>query len=183
METEIELTEFRPVGANQKSVFSRLPHYDLVTFLSIAQRLGYVHFLDLSVKFNPGDVRRGSRTLINTIQVSEDEAFIFKRMDGSMNEVDAFKAAISELVVYEHIAVRTHPKIQRLYGLVWDVHPKTGRVLPAFVFRKSLHGDLEEFLTQDGRSLSFRDKIKLCLDIGSAYEMLHSLSKSLLQCP
>jgi hypothetical protein len=177
MDNDIELTEFRPVRNDKKSVFSRLPHYDILTFLSVAQRLKSVHFLDLVVSFRRHDGRHGSQSVLHSVDVASKEPLIFKRMDDSLDNVNGYKAVISELVVYEHVAVRTHPNIQRIYGLVWDTHPKTGRVLPAFVFRKSKYGDLQDFFANEGKNIGFRQRLQLCFDVGSAYEMLHSLSR------
>lgn len=180
MASDIEMTEFRPAGQNNKSVFSRLPHSDLITFLAITQAINSCHFLEFTPDFEKETLIRGANTLLHATTFSKEKGIIFKRIDPKavLTEKEAFKAIITELVVHEHIVVRTHPNIQRIYAIAWDVHPTTSRVLPVFGFEKAQFGDLEAFLTSKKGSLSFIQRLGLCQDIGFAIETLHSLSKN-----
>lgn len=182
MASDIEMTELLPVIENKKSVFSRLPHYDLLMFMAILQKINSTHFLEYTPNFNVPDHTqlRGANTLLHPITFSNTEGIIFKRVDpqAHLTEKDAFKFLITELVTHEHAVIRVHPNIHRLYGVTWEVHPETLQVLPVFAFEKSPLGDLEAFFTQGANNISLMQKLQMCLDIGLAIENLHSISKS-----
>lgn len=180
MASDIEMTEFRPLDQNNLSVFSRLPHSDLITFLAIVQAMNNCHILDFTPSFEKNTLIRGANTLLHATKFSEKKGIIFKRIDpmAILTEKEAFKILISELVVHEHAVVRTHPNIQRIYAIAWDVHPATSRILPVFGFEESQLGDLQDFFRSHKGTLSFMQRLQLCLDIGSALETLHSLSMS-----
>lgn len=180
MDSDIELTEFRPAIGNSKSVFSRLPHYDLLMFLAILQKINSAHFLDLMPRFGNDVHFRGANTLLHSKTLSNAEGVVFKRIDpqARLTEKEAFKALITELVTHEHAIIRIHPNIHRIYGITWDVHPETRQALPVFAFEKSQLGDLENFLAEKDNTGSFMQKLQLCLDIGLAIDNLHSISKS-----
>ena len=180
MASDIQLTELQPAFENNKSVFSRLPHYDLLMFLAILQKINSAHFLAFTPCFNNDTQLRGANTLLHAQTFPDAQGIIFKRVDpqARLTEEDAFKALITELVVHEHAVIRIHPNILRLYGITWEVYPETLQVLPVFAFEKSQFGDLEAFLTQEANNVSYMQKLQLCLDIGLAIDNLHSISKS-----
>ena len=113
-------------------------------FLAILQKINSAHFLGLTPCFNNDTQLRGANTLLHAESFSDAEGIVFKRVDlqARLTEKDAFKALITELITYEHAVVRIHPNIHRLYGITWEVHPKTLQVLPVFAFEKSQFGDL-----------------------------------------
>ena len=180
MDSGIEMTEFRTASGENKCVFSRLPHYDLLMFLAILQKLKSVHFLELAPSFKNDAEFRGSNTLLHSTRLSDAESIVFKRIDpqARLAEKEIYKTLITELVTHEHAVIRIHPNIHHIYGIAWEVHPETLQVLPVIAFEKSRLGDLEAFLTEKANSISFMQKLHLCLDIGSAIENLHSISES-----
>lgn len=179
MASDIELTEFLPSTGNRKSVFSRQPHYDLLAFLGLVQKLNSVHLLEFTPLFDGPAQARGASSELHSTSFSKNSGIVFKRIDprSCLTVPDAFKALISELMVYEHAVVRTHPNIQRIYGVTWDVHRESSQALPVLAFEQSKFGDLECFLTNSSRKVSFMQRLQFCLDIGSAIENLHSISE------
>ncbi|KAL9132959.1 MAG: hypothetical protein Q9175_005864 [Cornicularia normoerica] len=181
MAADIELTELQPAIENTKSVFSRMPHYDLLMFLAILQKINSAHFLVFMPCFNNDTQLRGANTLLHAKTFSNAQGIVFKRIDpqARLTEKDAFKALITELVTHEHAVIRIHPNIHRLYGITWEVHPGNLQVLPVFAFENSQFGDLEVFLTQEANNVSYMQKLQMCLDIGLAIDSLHSINVAL----
>ncbi|CAD6584160.1 MAG: hypothetical protein ASARMPRED_001618 [Alectoria sarmentosa] len=131
---------------------------DLVTFLAVVQR----NRLDL---------------LPFTWSPTLDTSFAFKRFwppMGMSSEDTFFRVLVSEISVLGHPLVKTHPNILALYGICWDVLPE-GMVWPVLVFEKASMGNLKEFIRSDeGKSITFADKLKICADVSAGIRDMHS---------
>ena len=76
-----------------------------------------------------------------------------------------------------HHLLREHPNIVELQGICWDV-PADDEVWPVLVFEKTQFGDLYNFLRVPvGRDLSITERLKLCVDVGTAIIDMHSLGR------
>lgn len=183
-ETE-QHTTFVPEGIS--SVFSRLPHYDFLTFLAMAQKMPGLHLLSLHPRFEHVDVRRGASGAVHALPISPQQGIVYKRFHITQDfpEKTAYKALICELLVLEHPVLKNHPNIQQLVGVTWDVQMFQGsliRVMPVLVFKQADHGTLSDFMNS---SVSFTQRLRLCRDIGRALEPMHEFSRysALLQAP
>ena len=77
-----------------------------------------------------------------------------------------------------HPVIREHPNVVELEGICWDVQSE-GKVWPVLVFQKTQPGDLESFMELPaGRDLSIKDRLKLCMDVGTAIMDMHSNRRS-----
>jgi len=85
-----------------------------------------------------------------------------------------FDSIIREMMILRHPSIQQHPNIVELQGICWDI-PYDEKVWPVLVFEKSQYGDLYEFAKRDvGRQLAFSERLRLCLDIGTAVADMHS---------
>ena len=167
------------------NVVSRLPHYDLLSFLAILENMPSLRLFDFMPKFEDGDIKRGLSGVVHSIAQDEDHGVIFKRFQSTHasgineNKVD-YQALISEVIVLEHPVFKSHPNLPKLGGITWDVemHNKTlTRAMPTLIFKRSKFGDLREFLASQSTSqLSFPQRMQFCIEVGRAIEALHTFS-------
>ena len=150
-------------------------HYDLITFLAVAQRM-QVNILPITWQSARGLVGRGGTSRINEASVDLHTSFAFKcvlnRQKREFPKAKIFQTLISEIVVLGHPLLREHPNIVELQGICWDV--PSDEVWPVLVFEKTQFGDLYNFLTLPvGRDLCTIERLKLCVDIGTAISDMH----------
>lgn len=153
-------------------------HYDLISFLATAQKLG-VHFSNITWQpalqaFGLGGTAEIRQSLVN-LQTS----IAFKRVKqppGSvLDESSIFRALITEILVLMHPSVFKHPNIITFEGVGWDVSLEDERVWPVLMFEKSAYGDLDWFANHGaGEGLSLEKRLKLCRDVVTAIMDMHS---------
>lgn len=105
--------------------------------------------------------------------------FVIKRVHRETSSSDSedkeMLALLSEVLVLGHPIVRQHPNIIGLEGISWGI--VYGEPWPNLVFMRAEHGDLKEFMRTDiGRKLDFRERVRLCREIGNALFLMHSCS-------
>src|SRR5205814_3100052 len=82
-----------------------------------------------------------------------------------------FSPVMSELAILRHEPIMAHPNIIECLGVTWDIEQVTEpSIWPVLVLEYSECGSLAEF----NKSLPFDTKIRICIDIGSALQCLHS---------
>jgi len=173
------------LGQETNNVVSRLPHYDLLSFLAILENMPSLKLFDFMPNFFDSDVERGLSGEVHGIAQDEDLGVVFKRFQtphaiGSDESKVAFQALISEIIVLEHPVFKKHPNLPELGGITWDVeiHEKMlVRAMPVLVFRRSRFGNLRNYLASRGSSQpSVWHRVQFCAEIGRAIEALHSFS-------
>lgn len=174
----------RPVEGTD-NILSRLPHYDLVSFLAISERIPSLQFYTFTPDFRPKDqliIKGGASGLVHDIALSSNHGIIFKRYREPSRSGN-FKAIIAEIMVLKHPVFAKHPNIVDLDGITWDVEisddEQPHQVTPVLVFRRAEHGTLAEFLrSSSGRGSSLGERLKLCTDIALALEAIHAFGMS-----
>ena len=166
------------------NLLSRLPHYDLVSFLAISERIPSLQFYTFAPDFRPKDqltIKGGATGLVHDIKLSSNHGVIFKRYKES-SRLETFKAIIAEIMILKHPVFAKHPNIVDLDGITWDVEVPDGQdpqVTPVLVFSRAEHGTLADFLrSSPGRGLSFGKRLRLCIDIALALEAIHAFGMS-----
>jgi hypothetical protein len=150
-------------------------HYNFVSFLGIAQRQ-QIDFLPITWQPALDKVGEGGTAEIREALINLQTSYAFKRFKPSdQDEGKVFRELISEISVLGHESIRSHPNITRLEGISWDI-PRGGKnVWPVLVFEKTKCGDLEKFAhSQAGKIMGLEDRLKLCVDVGTAVNDLHS---------
>lgn len=162
----------------------RLPHYDLITFIALAQRLD-VDFHGFTWTEAPSFplLGEGGSGIISQGVANVKFEYAFKRfkyLPGRTDEV--YKALFAEVAILQNPEIRDHPNILDLFGICWEAHVNSSQgietVLPVLVFQKSSYGSLATF--EGLPQLDLNSRISLCCDIGRALELLHASSKSYL---
>jgi hypothetical protein len=150
------------------------PKHDLVTFLAVAQKL-HVPILPITWQSAREPVGHGGTAVINEALVNIQTNLAFKRVKDrdKENPSKAFQVLISEMSALAHPSIRSHPNIVELQGICWDI-PSDVEVWPALVFEKSHFGDLHSFAKlPEWRDLGINERLKLCIDIGTAIRDMH----------
>ena len=164
-------TTFWPEGTS--SVFSRLPHHDLLTYLAVAQTISDLPFFN-DPSWNTNTLwRTGAHGAIHSLGQNVVKRI---RITDDVNEKLAYRALICELLVYTHPVLKHHRNIQFLQGVMWDIQTFQGsnfRVMPALFFEKCDCGTLAEFMSS---TVPFMQRLGLCEDIGRAIEAMHAFS-------
>ncbi|KAA8895939.1 serine/threonine protein kinase japonica group [Sphaerosporella brunnea] len=152
-------------------------HYDLVSFLSVAQQFN-IDFLP--VMWNALEpFGKGGTADINESVVNIKTNFAFKRTSRlfkrKKRDENTFRALISEVFILATPSIRSHPNIVDLEGICWEIVDDDENMSPVLVFLKSEKGDLGQYLcSADGTQSSFDTRLNICLDIGRAIAVLHS---------
>jgi hypothetical protein len=155
-------------------------HYDFISFLGVAQRLE-IDFVPITWQPALDNVGEGGTAEIREALLDLQMSYAFKRIKQSQqDESRIFRELTSEILVLGHGSIREHPNIIRLEGICWDIPPGDEKVWPVLVFEKTQCGDLETFANSDaGKIMCFEDRLKLCLDVGTAVKDLHSCREQL----
>lgn len=160
---------------------------NFITFLATAQRL-QIPFLPITWQTQRPIVAKGGTSEINQAQINLETSFVFKRVVEKDKlgkpEKEVLRRLINEITILRYPTIRDHPTILELQGICWDISPKKSqndgevtplhrsnndKVWPVLVFEKSQFGDLYDFARlQIGRDLGISERLKICLDIGSA---------------
>ncbi|KAH8587931.1 kinase-like domain-containing protein [Bisporella sp. PMI_857] len=151
-------------------------NYDFIAVLGLAQRLG-IDFLPITWQAARDPIGMGGQAKINEALINVNTSFAFKRFGFLTNRNSGrtlFQELVSEMVVLSHPSIQKHPHIVQLVGICWDI-PNDDQALPVLVFEKTQLHDLYHFAKfGKGRGISFRERLKLCGDIGIAIMDMHS---------
>ena len=164
------------------NVISKLPHYDLLTFLAICQNIPSLRMATFMPKFDDSEVRHGqSGQVYGFFRRKHQTGIAFKRFRTSGTETKAaFQALISEVMVLEHPVFKKHPNLPQLGGITWDVNVQNKDligVMPVLIFERSKYGSLRDYLSSRGSPQpTASQRLQLCADIGRAIEALHAFS-------
>lgn len=152
--------------------------YDLIAFLATAQR-NNIDLLPLTWNSALDVAGLGGTAVIRQSRIRHQQFFVFKCYEplaSRSGERIAFRALMSEIAILGHPFIKRHPNIVALYGICWDVLPEGG-VWPVLVFEKAQMGNLKEFIRSDqGKSITFAEKLKICVDISAAIKYMHDNS-------
>ena len=150
---------------------------DLVSFLAVAQKLK-IDFLPITWQPALEELGEGGTARIRQSLVTLRLSFAFKR--NKLFSTRAFQALTSEISVLGHPAIRYHQNVVRLEGICWDFPNEDEAVRPVLVFEKARHGDLEKFSdSKAGKDLSFKDRLKVCVNVANAILAMHSCGERL----
>lgn len=157
------------------SAFSRLPHYDFLTFLAITQKIYDLPFFNNHSWTTRHPVwRTGANGAIH--KVGGDMVLKRFRITDDVNEKLAYKTLICELLVLAHPVLKHHRNIQKLFGVTWDVQTFQGssiRAMPVLVFERSECGTLADFMSS---KVPFMQRLRFCEDIGRPIKAMHAFS-------
>ena len=173
------------VVLDQDFKLATLKHYDLITFLSLAQKRK-VDFLPITWQSALGHLGRGGTANVSQSVINIETSFAFKRMDLIVHErladplKETFEKLISELLVLRNPSLLGHLNIVGLEGICWEVNYGSEEALPVLVLKKAEFGDLGTFLDSERIvKETFNVRIGLCVDIASATMALHESSMCL----
>ncbi|KAI1130599.1 kinase-like domain-containing protein [Nemania abortiva] len=165
---------------------------NLITFLAAVQKLR-IPFLPVTWQTKEALVGVGGTSSINQALFDRSRSLVFKRVaeDDKFDEPieSIYRRLTNEVMLLYHPAIRDHSNILGPMGICWDIFPSEKQtnsdedpnvvnkyeVWPVLVFEKSGFGDLYQFSSsQDARDMDIIDRLKLCLDIGSAISHMQS---------
>lgn len=158
-------------------------HYDLLTFVSLAAKFG-VNFVALTWQPALERLGRGASSTVQQGQVDANVNLAFKRAITDLEDYAGsespnamrFKTVIFELVALE--LLRHHPNVVDLLGVTWETDAETKDVWPVLLTERSTYGNMAAFLKSDeGRTLSAEERLKLLEDIARACLAMHKLGE------
>ena len=179
--------EYDPLFMTSGSAFTRLSDeaqaaesghiYNLITFLAMMQNC-QVSLLALKWQPGLGSLGTGGTARVNQAAIHAQMSYAFKRVrtSGAAITEDVGKW-VNELFILSQPAIRDHTNIIRLEGCCLEILDD-GKLCPVLVFEKAPLGDLEHFISSGAaESMSFEDLVNICLEIGSALEMVHNCGR------
>jgi hypothetical protein len=152
-----------------------IPSLDMSPAFRFYMILGYaqetlIDFLPITYKPNLGIIGTGATADIWQSSVNSQLNFAFKKISNDY-------ILLNEIVILSFPRIRTHPHINSIEGLAWEV-AEDGYMQPVIVFEKTELGDLYHFMsTVAGMKLSLMERWSLCTQISSAVTALHMASK------
>lgn len=178
------------------STSSTILRDNLISFLS------YIKTRDIPIlPVTEPDVRsvlgRGTFFLVNGAEVPETyidpvsgtvypqgKVVAFKRAvrSGEIHPIqDRIRALFNEILTMQHPPLIAHPNIVKLYGIGFETENlglgSPQNAVPVLILEVAELGNLAEVLEtarKEERSLSFEQKLSLCLDIAHGLEILHA---------
>jgi hypothetical protein len=161
-------------------------HYDLLSFISIAQDFG-VDFVSFTWQPALDALGRGATSNIQQTQIDAKFNLALKLSmawpeeqvaDTAQQGFARYKAIIYELIALEMLA--EHPNVIDLVGITWETDGDTHEVWPVLLTERSTEGSMEDFLkSSTGTELGCENKLELCEDVARAGQALHSLGEML----
>lgn len=172
-------------------------HNHLLSFLAIAQ-IYVIEFLHELWDRDLGPIGFGASAEVRTKFVSDFKDFAFKRHRASglssvslkpdcnlddyneylSNNESVYNALVSELTVLSHPSIRYHQNFVQLEGICWETSSDGKEIWPVLVLEKANLGDMWNFgQSPEGRQLSLKDRLLLCLDVATALSTLHENGK------
>ncbi|KAI1284233.1 TPR-like protein [Xylaria sp. FL0933] len=157
---------------------ARPKRFSILSFLATAQTLG-VTILPITWEAARQDVGSGGTSKIHESLANLRTSLAFKRIHEiskqEKTDSELFRILANEVTILSHPIVREHENIAQLQGICWDISPDDGKPWPVLVFEKSQFGDLYDFASLPvGRDMDVSNRIKLCVDIGTALLDMHS---------
>ncbi|EJP60700.1 serine/threonine protein kinase Japonica Group [Beauveria bassiana ARSEF 2860] len=147
--------------------------FNFLSFLATAQALK-VEFLPIAWDAS-GAIGAGGTSMIHQTLVNLDTSFAFKTYrKRDKTEEQIFRTLIAEITILSQPFIQEHANIVQLQGICWDISPDNDKPWPVLVFEKSHLGDLYHFATNEGRNMTFEERLTLCADIGRAVIDVHS---------
>ena len=155
-------------------------HLTMYCFLSLAQS----HELEIMpITWEPGRevLGRGASGHVNQSLIDIRTSLAFKTHNSAgQNELaiqELLRAWMLEIAILRHPQIRQHPNVIELEGIAWEINPSYSTILPVLVYQRSQLGTLSMYIERNVGRLSLSHRLKLCFDLASALEMLHSCSK------
>ncbi|KAF3249240.1 hypothetical protein TWF128_007911 [Orbilia oligospora] len=156
---------------------------DILGLLAVAEHIN-IDFLPFQCdNSNPigiggtAKITRGAKTSTNRGDKEYNFGLVFKRTQSEIeykNRAEVFRAVLSEVYILGHPVVRHHPNISSLQGICWEIiHNEPW---PVLIFKQAPYGDLSQFM-KSGIELEFKDKIKICWEIGNALQLMHKCTR------
>jgi len=146
---------------------------DLIAFLSIVQQWN-VDFLPISWQPSLGNLGQGGSGVISQSTIITGLPLAFKRFHDSEDCEPDFLPLISEVLILSQPPIRDHPNTVNLKGICWEIKRRTEHAIPVLVFEKAAW-DLHQFMkVREGMNMSAEERLKICVDIGSAIVVLHA---------
>lgn len=160
-------------------------HNDLISFLAVAQYYE-LDFLSIAWQASLGQIGKGGTSEIRQSTLDTEESLAFKciarlgqRVFSESDEQRAFNALVSEISILGHPLIRYHQNIVNIEGICWELPLASEKVWPVLILEKSQLGDLQSFIcSEEGRMLSFEERLSLCTDVGSALSTMHQYRKT-----
>ena len=172
---------FEYVSAAINDLQEPTTHYNLITLLAIAQK-GGVDLLPLQ-RDPLRSIGRGGTANIGETTLRVNMSFAFKHttlslpgQKGTVSERLAFQALCMEVLILDQAPIREHPNIVKLDGICWEVDASRygdPEIWPVLVMEKAPCGNLQDFMTHEGASISIVDRLRLCGEILMAIETMH----------
>lgn len=104
---------------------------------------------------------------------------MFKRLHRNFKypagEIVALKAVNSEITVLGHPEIRGHPNIVRLVGMRFEIDAQTKIPVACVGAAKGGAWVFEQIygVAEEGKGLSLRERLDLCVDIAAAVTIMH----------
>lgn len=123
---------------------------------------------------------RGASGHVNQslIDITTSLAFKHPNIDGrnKLAVQELLRAEMLEVAILRHPKIQQHPNIIELEGIAWEIDASHSTILPILVYRKSELGTLGGYIEANTGRLSLKRRLKLCFNVASALETLHSCS-------
>ncbi|KAJ0108132.1 hypothetical protein J7T55_007251 [Diaporthe amygdali] len=153
----------------------RLRETSFLSFLAVAQSLK-IDILPLTWDAGRNDIGSGATARVMEALINIHTRFAFKRANKQKLESEIFRSFTNEIAVLSHSFIREHPNIAQLQGICWEISATDDKPWPVLVFEKTSLGDLYSFAKLPAsRSMNFSQRLKLCVDIGTAIMAMHSV--------
>ena len=154
--------------------------FDLLTVLAEAQK-NDIDLLPVTWQATQKAELKGGTSEINQKLIDIHTSFAFKCLKAAEKkdkpENSLLQMIVKEISAFGNYRIHDHPNVAQLLGLCWDIGVDN-RVWPALIFEKSPLGDLRIFAGLPiGKCLVASQRLKLCMDIGTAVMDLHSIGE------
>lgn len=154
--------------------------HDLIIFLAVLQKIR-VDILPITWQVGRQPIGLGGTSRINETLLNLQTSFAFKCVSENQKKkfetARIFQSLTTEITILGEPFIRQHPNIVELEGICWNVESEH-EVWPVLVFEKSQYGDLYNFLKLPiGNDLSVDERLKLCVEIGTAVTDMHRKGK------
>ncbi|RSL59388.1 hypothetical protein CEP54_007267 [Fusarium duplospermum] len=144
-----------------------------LSFLAATQAL-QIDYVPVSWDRGRTIIGSGATSKVQEAFINRTTGFAFKRVNHSKTDDETYKALVNEIMVLSHPLIRNHPNMSQLQGFCWEVSEENDKSWPVLIFEKAPFGDLLDFSrSREGTEIAFAERLKLCVDIGTAILDLH----------
>ena len=151
-------------------------HHDLISFLGLMQKTGVAL---LPMKWQPAleKLGVGGSAYISQALVNARTSFAFKRLfSHGLDTKACFERLGKEALILRHVSLINHVHLIRLEAYCCEILKEPERISPVLIFEKFPLGDLQAFLlSEEGRNITFSERLGFCADIADALAALHGL--------